>query len=288
MGLLSISPGDASLATGEYTFARARGAFSTGTYNDSTDTPHPITPAASDRVFQVGNGSSNTDRRNAITILRNGKTGIGTILPNNQLEVVSPASGLPSTVTIANRGGFGPAALEFVSDYGAGNQWRPGYIMSHDAGVYTGVLRFYTNGSGALNLNTSVLGFQIQNGTAYTATGTVSSFSDARLKNNIVAFTDGLNVIKNINPVSFNYNNDAPFATGKRQIGVIAQELEQTAPYMVDKNKQGGYEDLRSVNNQAYTYLLINAVKEQQQQIEKQQAQIDELKILVQQLLKNK
>ncbi len=288
MGLLSISPGDASLATGEYTFARARGAFSTGTFNDSTDTPNPITPAASDRIFQVGNGSSNTDRRNAFTILRNGNTGIGTTLPTKQLEIVSAPSAVPSTLMIANRGGFGPAALEFVSDYGAGNQWRPGYIISADAGVYTGVLQFYTNGSGALNLNSSVLGFQIQDGTAYTATGTVGSFSDARLKNNIIPFTDGLNVIKKISPVSFYYNNDAPFITEQRQIGVIAQELEQTAPYMVGKNKQGGYEDLRSVNNQAYTYLLINAVKEQQEQIEKQQAQIDELKIFVQQLLKNK
>jgi len=281
MGLLSIARGDASLATGEYTFARARGAFSTGTFNDSIDAPHPITPDASDRIFQVGNGSSNTDRRNAFTILRNGNTGIGTKLPTKQLDVVSAPSATPSTLMIANRGGFGAAALEFVSDYGASNQWRPGYILSADYGGYTGVLQFYTNGAGAENLNTSVLGFQINNGTAYTATGTVSSFSDARLKNNIVSFTDGLNIIKNINPVSFYYNNDAPFITGQRQIGVIAQELEQAAPYMVDKNKQGGYEDLRSVNNQAYTFLLINAVKEQQ-------AQIDELKILVQQLLKNK
>ena len=44
---------------------------------------------------------------------------------------------------------------------------------------------------------------------------------------------------------------------------------------MIGKNKQNGYDDLRSVNNQAYTFLLINAVKEQQHQIEKQQKQIE-------------
>ncbi len=53
---------------------------------------------------------------------------------------------------------------------------------------------------------------------------------------------------------------------------------------MIEKNKQNGYDDLRSVNNQAYTFLLINAVKEQQLQIEKQQNQIDTSKDEVKQL----
>src|SRR6185436_19405576 len=75
--------------------------------------------------------------------------------------------------------------------------------------------------------------------------------------------------------------------TDQQQVGIIAQDLEKIAPYMIEKNKQNGYDDLRSVNNQAYTFLLINAVKEQQQQIEKQQKQIEssnaELKQLRQQ-----
>ena len=86
--------------------------------------------------------------------------------------------------------------------------------------------------------------------------------------------------------MQFYYNADAPFKTDQQQVGVVAQDLEKIAPYMIEKNKQNGYDDLRSVNNQAYTFLLINAVKEQQQQIEKQQKQIDELKKLVEQLLK--
>src|SRR6185436_13380889 len=163
---------------------------------------------------------------------------------------------------------------------------RPGYIRSNDLGAHTGSLEFYTNGTGFENRNGNLKGFEVRNGAAYTATGTVLSYSDARLKNNITAFTDGLNVISKINPVQFYYNADAPFKTDQQQVGVIAQDLEKLAPYMVEKNKQNGYEDLRSVNNQAYTFLLINAVKQQQQQIEKQQQQIDDLKKLVEQLLK--
>ena len=65
------------------------------------------------------------------------------------------------------------------------------------------------------------------------------------------------------------------------QIGIVAQELEKIAPYMVDKNATKDFDDLRSVNNQAYIFLLINAVKEQNKKIDEQQKQIDELKTLI-------
>jgi hypothetical protein len=199
--------------------------------------------------------------------------GIGTTAPVNQLEVIGPASAAPVTLVIGNRGAFGPAALEFVSDYGTGNRWSPGYIRSEDLGGFQGSLQFWTNITGSKIDN--IKAFEIRNGIAYTASGFVGSFSDARLKNHITEFTDGLNVIRKINPVQFYYNADAPFNTDQQQVGVVAQELEKLAPYMVEKSKQNGYDDLRSVNNQAYTFLLINAVKEQQQQIEKQQKQIE-------------
>ena len=236
-----------------------------------------------DIAFGYGSSASFTER---MRIKGSGLVGIGTISPAKQLEVVGPASAIPVTLVIANRGGFGPAAMEFVSDYAGPGQWRPGYIRSNDQGGFTGTLEFYTNGSGVGNLYTSVKGFEVRNGAALTATGTVGSYSDARLKNNITAFTDGLNVINKINPVQFYYNADAPFVTDRQQVGVVAQDLEKIAPYMIEINKQNGYDDLRSVNNQAYTFLLINAVKEQQQQIEKQQNQIDELKKMVETLLK--
>ncbi|HEY6505316.1 MAG TPA: tail fiber domain-containing protein [Chitinophagaceae bacterium] len=374
MGYETNASGNHSTCVGLYTKSKAYASFTAGLYNDDTDNPNPNFLVATDRIFQIGIGATETNRMNALTVLRNGtigigtttpdaplsfrnslgkkitlyssgpsnqfgigilagllqihsdvegadiafgygstfsftermrikgsgKVGIGTTAPEQQFEVVGPASATPVTLVIGNRGGFGPAALEFMSDYGAGNEWRPGYIKSRDLGVYTGSLEFYTNGAGVANLKGNVKGFEVSNGFAYTATGTVLSWSDARLKNNITAFTDGLNVISKINPVKFYYNADAPFNTDQEQVGVVAQDLEKVAPYMIEKNKQNAYDDLRSVNNQAYTFLLINAIKEQQLQIESQQnkinkqemdieklqAQINELKKLVEQLLK--
>lgn len=276
--------GGVSFATGRSTIAKVEYSAVFGAYNDTTDIPGTgIYPDPTDRIFQIGNGDNNV-RSNAFTILQNGTTGMGTANPLKQLEVVGRSNLV--TLMVANRAGFGPGSIEFVSDYGATNQWRPGFIKSNDIGIYTGTLEFYTNGTGAATMNGAVKGFEVRNGAALTATGALGSFSDIRLKNSIVPFSDGLEVIGKLNPVTYFYNADAPFPTDKQQVGIIAQELEKVAPYMVEKNKEKGYDDLRVVNNQAYTFLLINAVKEQQLQIEKLQKQIDELTSLVGQLIK--
>jgi hypothetical protein len=283
-GTTSFTLGDNTAARANYsgsmgysTIARSFSSLVIGVYNDTTNT---------NRLFEIGNGTNNNARSNAFTVLANGYTGIGTISPAKQTEIIGAASAQPVTLVIGNRGGFGPAAMEFVSDYGLANQWRPGYIRSNDGGSFTGAVEVYTNGTGAGNLYGSVKGLEVRNGVTYTATGTVTSWSDSRLKKNIHPFTSGLDVINQINPVSYYYNQHSPFQTEKMQIGVLAQELETIAPYMVDKNVTKEFDDLRSVNNQAYIFLLINAVKEQNKRMEAQQKQIDEQKIMIEKLLK--
>lgn len=220
----------------------------------------------------------------ALTATTTGKIGIGTTTPAQQLEVVAGPSGNATKLVIGNRGGFGPAALEFVSDYGLASQWRPGFIMSGDNGNFTGNLAFYTNGTGSGNLYNAVKGMEIRNGSVLTATGSVGSFSDERLKENIVPFTDGLNVINQINPVQFDYKANAPFASSQTQIGIIAQELEKIAPYMVRQTTEGNVQDMRWVDHQAYIFLLINAIKEQQQQLMEANKKIADMQAILQSL----
>lgn len=220
----------------------------------------------------------------ALTASTTGRIGIGTTTPAQQLEVVAGPSANATKVVIGNRGGFGPAALEFVSDYGLGSQWRPGYIQSGDNGSFNGRLEFFTNGTGPANLYGAVKGMEIRNGAVLTATGSVGSFSDERLKQNIAPFRDGLNVINQINPVQFDYKANAPFASQQTQIGIIAQELEKIAPYMVRQTTEGNVQDMRWVDHQAYIFLLINAVKEQQAQLQSAHQKIADMQAMLQSL----
>jgi hypothetical protein len=116
----------------------------------------------------------------------------------------------------------------------------------------------------------------------------VGSFSDARLKNNIEPFTDGLNVIEQINPVQFQYKPDAPFASPDKQVGIVAQELEKVAPYMVHQTAEGNVKDMRWVDNQAYVFLLINAVKELTAQNKRLQEQLETHQKILEKLVSKK
>ena len=75
-----------------------------------------------------------------------------------------------------------------------------------------------------------------------------------------------------------------------RYVGVLAQELKEVSPYMVDEfsfNRQdASAEKYLSVDNGAMTYMLINSVKEQQQQIEELKKQNAEQQLQNRELLK--
>jgi hypothetical protein len=69
-------------------------------------------------------------------------------------------------------------------------------------------------------------------GTVTVPGGTVQAPSDVRIKTDLVPFTDGLAVIKNLTPTRYRYDARTGMDTAER-IGLIAQEAEQAAPYMV-------------------------------------------------------
>jgi hypothetical protein len=75
--------------------------------------------------------------------------------------------------------------------------------------------------------------------------------------------------------VQFQYKPDAPFASPDKQVGIVAQELEKVAPYMVHQTAEGNVKDMRWVDNQAYVFLLINAVKELTEQNRKLNERLD-------------
>ena len=91
----TIASGYASATFGVATTAKGTNSIAFGTYNDDTDNPDPFAFSDADRLFQVGNGSS-LGRSNALTILRNGNTGIGSLMPGAKLHIVSGSSGYNS------------------------------------------------------------------------------------------------------------------------------------------------------------------------------------------------
>jgi Chaperone of endosialidase len=87
--------------------------------------------------------------------------------------------------------------------------------------------------------------------------------SDRRLKTGIRNSRYGLKEIMNLQPVSWNWKNNAMNAG--RQLGLIAQDAREEIPEIVSGNEQTG---TLSINYTELIPVLINAIKEQQKQID--------------------
>jgi hypothetical protein len=117
---------------------------------------------------------------------------------------------------------------------------------------------------------------------AKAGSSTWSILSDFRLKRNISEFTEGLDALKQIKPVWFQYNGKAGIETGdKKFVGIIAQEMQKVAPYTIGtfiyQDSLGNKTEYLDYDANAVTYILINSVKEQQRVIEDKEAKIQEL-----------
>ena len=100
--------------------------------------------------------------------------------------------------------------------------------------------------------------------------GSWGSFSDGRLKNLNGSFSSGLSQVLKIHPVRYRYKADNPLGIRDtdEHIGVVAQEVRQVIPEAVTENSKG----CLMVNNDPIIWSMLNAIKEQQREIQQQQA----------------
>jgi hypothetical protein len=148
-------------------------------------------------------------------------------------------------------------------------------IQAHSGHIYyQSASHIFRNASGTNN-------FQID-GTNCIATGNITAYgsiSDERLKENIEVIENPIDKIKDLKGVTFNYKKD-----GSKSTGLIAQDLEKVLPEAVYTSKTIGDEinEEESEEHLAIRYgntvgLLVEAIKEQQEQIETLTAKVKEL-----------
>jgi hypothetical protein len=116
------------------------------------------------------------------------------------------------------------------------------------------------------------------NGNVVNTNNSYGSMSDIKLKEKIVDATPKLEKLQQVRVVNYNLIGET-----QKQIGVIAQELEQIFPGMIDespdRDKDGN--DLgtttKSVKYSVFVPMLIKAIQEQQALINEQQAALQTL-----------
>jgi hypothetical protein len=93
------------------------------------------------------------------------------------------------------------------------------------------------------------------NGNVVNSNNSYGAISDVSLKENIVDATPKLADLMNVQVRNYNLKTDS---IENKQIGVVAQELEQVFPGMVEVNKDG----LKNVKYSVFVPMLIKAIQE--------------------------
>jgi hypothetical protein len=174
-----------------------------------------------------------------------------------------------------------------ISLYGGASSGQPSYGL-----MFAGTATFGTHGSVTSDWATyftmnddSSRGWIFKRGTTNVASisgggfanfnGDVTAYysSDRRLKDNITPIGNALDKVKKIGGYTFDWNDKQQAHTG-HDVGIIAQEIEAVLPEVVTTRDTG----FKAVKYEKIVPLLIEAIKEQQTQIE-------ELKELVNKLI---
>jgi hypothetical protein len=114
----------------------------------------------------------------------------------------------------------------------------------------------------------------LNDGTDITASGDITAdafiyASDVNLKENIATLENSLDKVISLEGVSFTWKDN-----GKTEIGLIAQDVEKVVPELVVT----GNNDLKAVKYGNIVALLIEAVKEQQEEIDELRMELDSIK----------
>jgi hypothetical protein len=148
---------------------------------------------------------------------------------------------------------------------------EPLFVYRKTTGTGSGVLTVSSDVTSTAQIHFQVLG----NGNVVNTNNSYGSISDFKLKENIADSTPKLDKLNQVRVVTFNMVGDS-----QKQIGIIAQELEQIFPSLIiersDYDAEGN--DLgtvtKSVKYSVFVPMLIKAMQEQQAIIEALEARV--------------
>ncbi len=218
-----------------------------------------------------GGGAWEDDGTNAWRT--SGSVGIGTDAPGALLHVNQSSNGLWAAKVIHTQAD-GPTMLISHEDTGANKN----AILSLYTGSQGSTPVFLAMATGQVGINMPANDLYSNSSTKFFVVGTAksagwSTYSDARLKENIETVSNALDKVTRLRGVNYEWRADAENRVGPmtgRHLGMIAQEVETVVPEVVDTSDDG----YKSINYDNLTGLLVEAIKDQQEMIKAQAARI--------------
>jgi Chaperone of endosialidase len=191
--------------------------------------------------------------------------GIGTTAPAYRLTVKTPTNNYgvvhtDGTVTV------GTVVNSTGGEFGTKSNHPLSFFVNNGGAAMT------IETGGTVKINT--LGAAGNTSLCRNASNQISTCSSSlRYKTNINPFIGGLAVLNRLRPITFDWKEG-----GMHDLGFGAEDIAAVEPLLVTHNNKG---EVEGVKYDRITAVLVNAVKEQQEQIKRQQTQIESLKQLV-------
>lgn len=180
-------------------------------------------------TFDIGAGS--------ITV-RGTNAGINISIPTGGLglSIIGQTSGDPYMKIQSN------VTDVVLGSNNSGTGSGEGFVGSQNAALFAirsnNTNRIMIAGTGNVGIGTVIPThfFHVNSSDAFKLTNNVWSIaSDLRTKKSTSAFIDGLNVISQIKPIRYLHNGKIGTIDGMGGVGISAQEVEQVAPYMIER-----------------------------------------------------
>jgi hypothetical protein len=213
----------------------------------------------------------------SIDISASGDVGFGTASPTTKVDIsLSNNDFLRITET-----GAATADRVYLGDVS-----NAGYLdlRTSEGTVRTllnaGQTSYINSGSGNLGIGTTTPDQKLTvNGDASkTVSGSWLAISDERLKNIKGHFTSGLKAVMRLQPIRYEYKpeNALGVKSEGEHVGFGAQSVQKIIPEAVTRS-QNGY---LLVNNDPILWTMLNAIKEQQKEIEQLRTEVRQLRTL--------
>jgi len=217
-------------------------------YDPSGNSNSAFSGGGSEVLFRNGASfatptSANTAFHLNTLVMKDGKIGLGAADPahtldvNGNIRINQSVAYLYFTSTTTNR---------YIAYNGADTYWRADGVHYFEK---TSGYKGYWDASSNLTVN-----------------GTITESSARRYKENIVSLENSLDKIIKLKGVSYN-----KIETGIKEIGFIAEEVNETLPELVLKNTEG---EIESVAYGRISVIIVEAIKELKKEIEELKAKL--------------
>ena len=248
IGFKNHAAGGGSVALGQETVAWGTTNFTSGYQNVAGDT----SSAAGTGGSATAMGKYNVASADASMALNRGTMATNQATTSMGLGTIADNVGMVA-VGVNNAAGIGDTAEQYY--------YVDGQYTGANPGVAFVVGNGDINGSNGLRGDNPSNAFIVNYDGSATLAGDLTVNSDARLKSNIVSLGNTISKLLLIDGKTYTMkSNDAI-----EKIGLLAQEVQKAFPELVKQS--GDEEGTLSVNYQGMIPVLINAIKEQQKDI---------------------